>query len=98
MLFSAFAVVIHVGIGGQDMQIFGQYGINTLHSPGLIPRCSALPSSVSMRAARKFRVILFFFVSGDGCDGAEVFVGAEVDIAEMPKAHNKGCYRIHTGG
>lgn len=36
MLFSAFEVVMHISIGIQDMQIFGQYGMNTLYSPGLI--------------------------------------------------------------
>lgn len=36
MLFSLFEVVIHVSIGIQDMKIFGQYGMNTLYSPGLV--------------------------------------------------------------
>ena len=36
MLFSAFEVVIHISIGIQDMQIFGEYGMNTFYSPGLI--------------------------------------------------------------
>lgn len=36
MLFSAFEVIIHIGIGIQDMQTFGVYGMNTLYSPGLV--------------------------------------------------------------
>lgn len=36
MLFSAMEVVMHIGIGIQDMQIFGKYGMNTIYSPGLI--------------------------------------------------------------
>lgn len=36
MLFSLFEVFIHIKIGINDMQIFGQYGMNTLYSPGLI--------------------------------------------------------------
>lgn len=30
--------------------------------------------------------------------GAEMFAGAKVDTAEMPKDHNKGRHRIYTGG
>lgn len=36
MLFSAFEVAIHVNIGIQDLKIFGEYGMNTLYSPGLV--------------------------------------------------------------
>ncbi len=36
MLFSAMEVVMHIGIGIQDMQIFSKYGMNTIYSPGLI--------------------------------------------------------------
>lgn len=36
MLFSAFEVIMHISIGIQDMKIFGEYGMNTLYSPGLI--------------------------------------------------------------
>ncbi len=36
MLFSLFEVVIHVAIGISSMQTFGQYGMNTLYSPGLV--------------------------------------------------------------
>lgn len=35
MLFSAFEVVIHVIIGITSLQTFGEYGMNTLYSPGL---------------------------------------------------------------
>ncbi len=30
--------------------------------------------------------------------GAEMFAGSKVDTAEMPKDHNRGRHRIHTGG
>lgn len=36
MLFSAFEVVIHIVIGITSMKTFGDYGMNTLYSPGLI--------------------------------------------------------------
>ncbi len=36
MLFSAFEVVIHVVIGINSLKTFGQYGMQTLYSPGLI--------------------------------------------------------------
>lgn len=36
MLFSLFEVFIHISIGIQDMQVFGEYGMNTLYSPGLV--------------------------------------------------------------
>lgn len=36
MLFSAFEVVIHVVIGVTSMKTFGEYGMNTLYSPGLV--------------------------------------------------------------
>lgn len=36
MLFSAFEVIMHISIGIQDMKIFGEYGMNTMYSPGLI--------------------------------------------------------------
>lgn len=35
MMFSAFEVGMHIAIGIQDMQIFAEYGMNTLYSPGL---------------------------------------------------------------
>lgn len=36
MLFSAFEVVIHIVIGITSMKTFGNYGMNTLYSPGLV--------------------------------------------------------------
>lgn len=36
MLFSAFEVGMHVAIGIQDMGIFGEYGMNTMYSPGIV--------------------------------------------------------------
>lgn len=36
MLLSAMEVVMHIGIGIQDMQIFSKYGMSTIYSPGLI--------------------------------------------------------------
>lgn len=36
MMFSALEVGIHIVIGVQDMQIFSEYGMNTLYSPGLL--------------------------------------------------------------
>lgn len=36
MLFAAFEVVIHVMIGITSMKTFGEYGMNTLYSPGLV--------------------------------------------------------------
>ena len=36
MMFSAFEVIMHVAIGIQDMNIFHEYGMNTIYSPGLI--------------------------------------------------------------
>lgn len=36
MLFSAFEVVIHIVIGITSMKTFGDYGMNTLYSPGLV--------------------------------------------------------------
>lgn len=36
MLFAAFEVVIHVVIGITSMKTFGEYGMNTLYSPGLV--------------------------------------------------------------
>lgn len=36
MLFSAFEVVIHIVIGVNSLQTFGEYGMNTLYSPGLV--------------------------------------------------------------
>lgn len=36
MLFSAFEVVIHVVIGISSLSTFGDYGMNTLYSPGLV--------------------------------------------------------------
>lgn len=36
MLFSAFEVVIHIVIGITSMRTFGDYGMNTLYSPGLV--------------------------------------------------------------
>lgn len=36
MLFSAFEVVIHVVIGFTSLKTFGEYGMNTLYSPGLV--------------------------------------------------------------
>ncbi len=36
MLFSAFEVVIHVVIGVTSMKTFGEFGMNTLYSPGLV--------------------------------------------------------------
>lgn len=36
MLFSAFEVVIHIAIGITSMNTFGDYGMNTLYSPGLV--------------------------------------------------------------
>lgn len=36
MLFSAFEVVIHIVIGINSLQTFGEYGMNTLYSPGLV--------------------------------------------------------------
>lgn len=36
MLFSLFEVFIHISIGIQDMQVFSEYGMNTLYSPGLV--------------------------------------------------------------
>lgn len=36
MLFSAFEVVIHIVIGITSMKTFGDYGMNTLYSPGFV--------------------------------------------------------------
>lgn len=36
MLFSAFEVVIHIVIGITSLKTFGDYGMNTLYSPGLV--------------------------------------------------------------
>lgn len=36
MLFSAFEVVIHVAIGTSSLSTFGEYGMHTLYSPGLV--------------------------------------------------------------
>lgn len=36
MLFSLFEVCIHIVIGITSMKTFGQYGMNTLYSPGLV--------------------------------------------------------------
>ncbi len=36
MLFSAFEVVIHIVIGITSLKTFGEYGMNTLYSPGLV--------------------------------------------------------------
>lgn len=36
MLFSAFEVVIHIIIGVTSLKTFGEYGMNTLYSPGLV--------------------------------------------------------------
>lgn len=36
MLFSAFEVVIHIVIGMTSLKTFGDYGMNTLYSPGLV--------------------------------------------------------------
>lgn len=36
MLFSGFEVVIHIVIGITSMKTFGDYGMNTLYSPGLV--------------------------------------------------------------
>lgn len=36
MLFSAFEVVIHIVIGITSQKTFGDYGMNTLYSPGLV--------------------------------------------------------------
>ncbi len=36
MLFSAFEVIIHIVIGITSMKTFGDYGMNTLYSPGLL--------------------------------------------------------------
>lgn len=36
LLFSAFEVVIHIVIGITSLKTFGEYGMNTLYSPGLI--------------------------------------------------------------
>ncbi|MGM9589375.1 MAG: HXXEE domain-containing protein [Faecousia sp.] len=49
MLFSAAEVVMHIGIGIQDMKIFGEYGMNILYSPGLITSLFGfLPVSVGL--------------------------------------------------
>lgn len=36
MLFSAFELIIHVVIGITSLKTFGEYGMNTLYSPGLV--------------------------------------------------------------
>lgn len=36
MMFSAFEVVIHIVIGITSLETFGEYGMNTLYSPGLV--------------------------------------------------------------
>lgn len=36
MLFSGFEVVIHIVIGITSLKTFGEYGMNTLYSPGLV--------------------------------------------------------------
>ncbi len=36
MLFCGFELAIHITIGIQDMEIFAEYGMNTLYSPGLV--------------------------------------------------------------
>ncbi len=36
MLFSAFETVIHIVIGAKSLQTFGEYGMQTLYSPGLV--------------------------------------------------------------
>ncbi|MFV0519858.1 MAG: HXXEE domain-containing protein, partial [Lachnospirales bacterium] len=49
MMFSAFEVVIHVVIGISSMETFGQYGQNTLYSPGLITSLFGfLPVSIAI--------------------------------------------------
>ncbi len=49
MLFSAFEVVIHIAIGISSLSTFGEYGMNTLYSPGLITSLFGfLPVSVGL--------------------------------------------------
>lgn len=49
MLFSAFEVVIHIVIGITSMKTFGEYGMNTLYSPGLVTSLFGfLPVSVGL--------------------------------------------------
>lgn len=49
MLFSAAEVVMHIGIGIQDMKIFGEYGMNTVYSPGLVTSLFGfLPVSIGL--------------------------------------------------
>ncbi len=49
MLFSAFEVIIHIVIGINSLQTFGEYGMNTLYSPGLITSLFGfLPITVSL--------------------------------------------------
>ena len=49
MLFSAFEVVIHVVVGIDSMNRFGEYGQNTLYSPGLITSLFGfLPIAISL--------------------------------------------------
>lgn len=49
MLFSAFEVVIHIVIGITSLKAFGEYGMNTLYSPGLVTSLFGfLPVSVAL--------------------------------------------------
>lgn len=49
MLFSAFEIVIHITIGINSLNTFGQYGMQTLYSPGLLTSLFGfLPISVGL--------------------------------------------------
>lgn len=49
MLFSAFEVVIHIVVGINSLQTFGEYGMNTLYSPGLITSLFGfLPAAIGL--------------------------------------------------
>lgn len=49
MLFSAFEVVIHIVIGVTSMKAFGEYGMNTLYSPGPVTSLLGfLPVSIAL--------------------------------------------------
>lgn len=51
MLFSLFEVVIHIVIGIGSLKTFGEYGMNTLYSPGLVTSLFGfLPVTIALAA------------------------------------------------
>lgn len=58
MLFSAFEVVIHIVIGVTSMKAFGEYGMNTLYSPGPVTSLFGfLPVAIAVMFAFCFLLI-----------------------------------------